>query len=835
MTETKKTNTNSKVFALRAAQWIGCSGAHKGENGEWMPCATHDELLQISRRAEPRKKTALSDFEKNIKKRNKKSKRKQWENLRESTPLGFSTLVGGGIVSAPIASVKGIIPGVSPRDDDDDVYTNIESARKRSVRLGCIGVRRLSSQSGALVWMPCTNNTDYARLAGTTALGRRNQREAGNRAIRTIVRQELNRRKKSIFEELHETKGIGRSIGRALTPNTRRTMSRAMSDITGELDPRKRRDIDGDGLIFDGTWREMAAPARGLRSEVTDLSSTSPRTRRKIGNINLSDIKKGGPLKAADLLNMRELRNLSRKEKIAKLRVRPEVFDALSEEDASIDVYAADRIAVNIFGINPGNIWPLFSETDVVPEKDQRKGRPISEQTQEIIKLRAAGSSWADIGKQFGITKQGAQSAYNSGVRRNSLPPQTPQVRGARGRPRKNTGLNSVSNTARQSMARGDGMIQRDERGVPIPQRDIRKESMDSIIEKLKSIGMTDSEIDILLIGKTSNKATGLQSSQGPRRRSSQASTDSPDNWPSSTKIQYLDWGRARPNFVIPYSLVTKYDKDKTLSDKDWRLLKQFYTRFSNNNRGLRSRTNINTLANIGAKRVSDIILDRVNLESVKPDGEKRHYFIVGAPGMGKTTLTDFLSKRGLIPTETEAAHVDPDFIKQALDGYDGGTGAVSVHRESARTATDVVSQASKRGLDIVTQGTGTRLPEYKTTDDPRYQTIAHAAFVHPNIAQARLDNREKLDGRRIAGHILPHIANTSYNMMTQYLRNKQIGSFFLWDNDVPPGAAPKLIAKVENGIFSVDDEEKFMSWSTGGRRSPEGRKNLEYYKRKWP
>ena len=207
---------------------------------------------------------------------------------------------------------------------------------------------------------------------------------------------------------------------------------------------------------------------------------------------------------------------------------------------------------------------------------------------------------------------------------------------------------------------------------------------------------------------------------------------------------------------------------------------------------------------------------------------------VLGQNGMGKTTLTDFLARRGLIPNDTEAAHIDPDFIKQALDGYDAGTGAITVHRESAKSATEVVGRAANRGMDIVTQGTGTRLPEYKTTNDPRYQTIAHAAFVSPDIAQSRLDARQKIDGRQVAGHILPHIANISYNMMTDYLKNNKIGSFFLWDNDVPPGSAPKLIAKVENGVFSVNDDEKFMSWSTGGRKTPQGAKNLEYYKRKW-
>jgi len=37
--------------------------------------------------------------------------------------------------------------------------------------------------------------TDYARLAGSTALGRRGQLEGQRRAVRTIVNEELKKRK----------------------------------------------------------------------------------------------------------------------------------------------------------------------------------------------------------------------------------------------------------------------------------------------------------------------------------------------------------------------------------------------------------------------------------------------------------------------------------------------------------------------------------------------------------------------------------------------------------------------------------------------------------------
>lgn len=79
------------------------------------------------------------------------------------------------------------------------------------------------------------------------------------------------------------TKGLGRTIGRALGGGGKVRRGRAaLTRVTGELDPRKRRDNDGDGKIFDGTPFERTAipnaPQRnvGLRSE-----SNQPTTKRK--------------------------------------------------------------------------------------------------------------------------------------------------------------------------------------------------------------------------------------------------------------------------------------------------------------------------------------------------------------------------------------------------------------------------------------------------------------------------------------------------------------------------------------------------------------------------
>ena len=91
--------------------------------------------------------------------------------------------------------------------------------------------------------------------------------------------------------DFHE-KGIGRAIGRAATPNVGRSRKigmRASREITGVLDPSRRRDVDGDGLIFDGTWREMPDPTRFKPNERVQ-KPFSPDPNKPIGSQSLQII-----------------------------------------------------------------------------------------------------------------------------------------------------------------------------------------------------------------------------------------------------------------------------------------------------------------------------------------------------------------------------------------------------------------------------------------------------------------------------------------------------------------------------------------------------------------
>lgn len=86
---------------------------------------------------------------------------------------------------------------------------------------------------------------------------------------------------------------LGYSIGRAVRgaiPNRRsggKMRRMASRVIEGVSDPRLRRDVDGDGMIFDGTWREMPDPTRFL----PDAKKPSVNAIRKNrGTVRLSDI-----------------------------------------------------------------------------------------------------------------------------------------------------------------------------------------------------------------------------------------------------------------------------------------------------------------------------------------------------------------------------------------------------------------------------------------------------------------------------------------------------------------------------------------------------------------
>ncbi len=166
-----------QAYALRMAIQMGCSGAHKMPDGSWAPCSSMEELERLSNAAED-DNWLNSNTIGAMRSRDRRARRLKAKSIQQNR-LFF------------VVSGKSVVPSSAPRDTDPDIYLDPDSARIRSRQLGCIGISRRVSKSGRTVWMPCTNMSDYARLARTTALGRRGSAAAETRRIRQTVQDEL--------------------------------------------------------------------------------------------------------------------------------------------------------------------------------------------------------------------------------------------------------------------------------------------------------------------------------------------------------------------------------------------------------------------------------------------------------------------------------------------------------------------------------------------------------------------------------------------------------------------------------------------------------------------
>jgi len=88
----KEAEKDERKMISRMARYLGCTGSHRGPDGQLMPCSTHEELMRISNRAEPKKKAYVEEEEKPKRKRKGKRRRDGWEELGSDGPAGIDTL-----------------------------------------------------------------------------------------------------------------------------------------------------------------------------------------------------------------------------------------------------------------------------------------------------------------------------------------------------------------------------------------------------------------------------------------------------------------------------------------------------------------------------------------------------------------------------------------------------------------------------------------------------------------------------------------------------------------------------------------------------------------------
>jgi len=310
--------------ALRQAQKLGCSGAHQMDDGAWHPCSNHDDYVSAKKRIQS---SSVIGTPPQRDARGSNKIKKQWETLGQRPISAIDNIQGGGIVAgAPSALIGGGMGtkslGWAPNDNDPDVFSDVEVARNRSRQLGCIGVSRRISRGGKTVWMPCTNMSDYARLAGTTSLGRRHMRQAAERTIteafKKLKPKPKRERSKSLFSELHlethkkvlaaqvngaqvaemEFKGLGPKLGRGLRSAP---PGMVFIDVTGAID------ADKDGIVFEGKPLERPIIPRftipeSLAGRVSKLMEGTAEQNEK--NRRLSSDPMAGAITERDVQNL---------------------------------------------------------------------------------------------------------------------------------------------------------------------------------------------------------------------------------------------------------------------------------------------------------------------------------------------------------------------------------------------------------------------------------------------------------------------------------------------------------------------------------------------------
>ena len=571
----------NQIAAIRRATEIGCFGAHQVAGGEWMPCSSTKQFLSLTSGIDVKSRMSLEEMRKwsSVRKSKGKKRKKRWEKLRERRILGIDTLQGGGLVSGnsrtsanaisggsippmtygnttpPNMSTKTIQPAYMPRDNDPDVFVDIESARKRAQQLGCIGVSRRMSKGGKTVWMPCTNLTDYNNLTGMTALGRINQAKRNERVVRTVIKDELKRRRKSISEEI---------LGKALGPSLR-NVGRA---ITSRFDPNA---VDGDN---DGT-----------------LQDNTPFERPNVPGPTMVPSDSGAKLTESS--------------------------------------------------INAVSKWM----SELTPEeKEKFRGEPIE--------------------------------AYEGPER------------------------------------------------VP-----------------------------------------GLAS------RSSRMSPSQKPTEDAKFSIEGLKNPEASPT---------------------------------------------NPFRNLGGRAIGQIIRGLVKPEN-KNKENRTTYILGGNTGSGKSTvLNGHLIPIGLVPSETEAAIIDPDFVKKALPGYDDGAGAGKVHGQSQTVTDKIIRDSANEGMDMVISGSGAsrQLQHIREANARGESVVGHWVHIPQRKASQRIRTRMNESGRYIPDNTA-HMAASIPRTISAAFNEDLLEEFYLWDNDVPQGSSPKLIAKkVRGSEFEVFDKPKFEEFA---------------------
>jgi hypothetical protein len=845
----------AQLKALRSSKGLGCSGAHLSEDGEWMPCESFAEYKSAIMRVNGHSRLSeaeLEDWRSRRKRRGKNRNRSGWQNLTERGINGIQTAPNGGLVrgpagvpvseaSGPISStgtivggtgttgspggfsaasagsgiqVKAITGAYSPRDNDNDVFVDIESARQRSRQMGCIGVSRRISKTGKTVWMPCTNMSDYSRLAGTTDLGRMHQREATQKIVRTVLKDSSKKKKSSLAYDLHEYKALGRTL-RNLSPGS-----------AVAFDP-SAIDGDGDGVIQEGTpFKRPATPsAGGLKT--TGLNPKELVNNPQLDKSTLQLSKEMGfnagdyeydwtkhPSRSYDLKPNKPVT-------IAAARVDP-VENA--KKILSGEAYKPNS---GSYGLGVGfafdgddhllNGW--YEEYAHMGAKNRSVSLTANLSLEKPFVYSAKADRLSEVKKNIGdenrivnLSKTALEKLGDS---------------------------NSGEKEKLQRIVSSGGKLNKADFNSKVINLLARENGNDAMIRLSDDDGPDSTQILLLDLKKakfTGIRETGTKQSEMGWLHSE---IDAPSS-AGSSKNQTDNNLKAISSALKAYHSLSEKDKTTRFGpsldvieamprEEAKKVVDEFV---KNRPQGLKSiganvnnpeATPANPFNNLGGKAMGKLILDEVDDAHKGKTGQKTTYFIGGTTGAGKGVVVEHLQKVGIIPTDQEAAHIDPDFIKLGLPGYNDGAGVMNVHHTS-RVATDhVISDAGKAGMDTIIQGTGKRDEHLVSARNSGNKTVGHFVYAPIPTATKRQQDRAKKTNRNLPSGFPAQIAGEIQYTLDNQIKKGLYDELHIWDNsgDISKGEKPKLIAsKVPGKPMVIHDQTKFDDFAGSSSRA---------------
>jgi len=260
----------------------------------------------------------------------------------------------------------------------------------------------------------------------------------GGRDLAEFTIDELLKRGKIDAEQARRAMAaVDRIAPDGLPDGARRQLGRAFSEAADLFNerintPENRRRLAemGEGIVDSarGRAREVGRRIGRPRGDVAEAGMGLPQG--EVPNEKLparnnwftsNKIKKGGALKAQEILNFDRLRRKNRDEQASVLGVTREIIDKMHEPDASIEPFDADRLVVSALGANPmeifGDAWLMADKT---PErrKLQNIGK-LDDRDNRILEIRANGGKVQDIADELKISKQRASFLLDRALRRN--------------------------------------------------------------------------------------------------------------------------------------------------------------------------------------------------------------------------------------------------------------------------------------------------------------------------------------------------------------------------------------------------------------------------------